>query len=72
MMFWIDKHQFNEEEYDRHGDDEIEEEKEEKKRIHFWLNYKTSICNEIDFNVITIVITNGLCRSESSRELENN
>jgi len=45
MMFWIDKHQFNEEDYDRHGDDEIEEETEEKKRIHFWLNYKTSICN---------------------------
>jgi len=28
-MFWIDKHQFNEEDYDGHDNDEIEEEKEE-------------------------------------------
>jgi len=46
------EHQFNEEDYDGHEDDEIKEEED-----IFLLNCKMSMCNEIDFNVITCGIT---------------
>jgi hypothetical protein len=53
----IDKLQFNEEDYNGHDDDdEIEEEEEEDnsdyKDFELIFLCKTSICNEIDINVI--------------------
>jgi hypothetical protein len=53
----IDKLHFNEEDYNGHDDDEIEEEEEEEdnsdyKDFELIFLCKTSICNEIDINVI--------------------